>query len=388
MKAMKMKIISVMLIFCLIATVCITPVTGSDDISGASVYGDVNYDSQINASDALLVLKCAAKLTEEFDIKTFAVADVNGDESADAKDALEILKYAAKIIDRFSCEDKIESTDVPDTTETPDTTIPPEVTETMKPINTTTPNPEIIDPDFTGTVWIVGDSIAAKHNKTASVRPLYGWGEVIGEYYTSDVTFENKAISSQSTSSYYSLERLTYDYVYTNIKENDYIIISFGHNDHNSGKLDGFSRITDPEADSDTELSYKWWLKNYYIDPALKKGATPILMSSVVRCSHTPYGSFIEEEKHLKYGKAMQELVEEYAEQGITIYFIDAQTYTYNLYSSLRMSEARLYHGQYGPEGGSFFDNTHYSEAGARMISDFIVTELMKLPLCINKYLK
>lgn len=59
----------------------------------AIALGDLNNDGQINAKDALEVLKAAvgkANLTEQQKI----AADVNGDGNINAKDALEMLKYA------------------------------------------------------------------------------------------------------------------------------------------------------------------------------------------------------------------------------------------------------------------------------------------------------
>ena len=58
--------------------------------------GDVNIDDKINAEDALLVLKHAAKMVI-LSGQNLEAADTNDDDSIDAKDALEILKYAAKI---------------------------------------------------------------------------------------------------------------------------------------------------------------------------------------------------------------------------------------------------------------------------------------------------
>lgn len=58
--------------------------------------GDVNIDDIINAEDALLVLKHAAKMVT-LTGQSLEAADTNDDGNIDAKDALEILKYAAKI---------------------------------------------------------------------------------------------------------------------------------------------------------------------------------------------------------------------------------------------------------------------------------------------------
>lgn len=79
------------------ATPVATPASPTDV---AYLLGDVNADGSVNATDALLVLRYAAKINEFEDIQKLA-GNVNGDGSVDAKDALGILKYAAKIIDSF-----------------------------------------------------------------------------------------------------------------------------------------------------------------------------------------------------------------------------------------------------------------------------------------------
>lgn len=59
--------------------------------------GDVNDDTYINASDALQVLKFAAKLETPTETQALA-ANVNRDGYINASNALMILKYAAKLI--------------------------------------------------------------------------------------------------------------------------------------------------------------------------------------------------------------------------------------------------------------------------------------------------
>ena len=68
--------------------------------NGNSVLGDVNNDTVIDASDALLVLQQSAKLIELSEDSTIA-ADVNSDNFIDASDALMILQYAADLINGF-----------------------------------------------------------------------------------------------------------------------------------------------------------------------------------------------------------------------------------------------------------------------------------------------
>ena len=78
--------------------------------------GDVNEDKDINAKDALEVLKFAVGktvLSEEAQLR----ADVNLDDAINAKDALEILKYAVGKITGFPQREPVIST--PDVTVTP-----------------------------------------------------------------------------------------------------------------------------------------------------------------------------------------------------------------------------------------------------------------------------
>ena len=76
------------------ATETIVPTSTPDEPD--YLIGDVDLDGKVNATDALLVLKHAAKI-EILSDDELIIADVEPDEKIDAVDALEILKIAAKI---------------------------------------------------------------------------------------------------------------------------------------------------------------------------------------------------------------------------------------------------------------------------------------------------
>ena len=67
-------------------------------------YGDVNFDTEIDAKDALEILKAAVGKITLTDIQK-AASDVNGDSKIDAKDALLVLKKSVKKIDKFPVEE-------------------------------------------------------------------------------------------------------------------------------------------------------------------------------------------------------------------------------------------------------------------------------------------
>lgn len=66
-------------------------------VEAGDIKGDIDMDGLVNAKDALLALKNAAKIIELTDAE-LEIGDVNKDGAVDAEDALEILKQAAKII--------------------------------------------------------------------------------------------------------------------------------------------------------------------------------------------------------------------------------------------------------------------------------------------------
>lgn len=59
--------------------------------------GDINGDKSVDAADALMALKHAAKLDIISDENVFKTADLDGNGTVDATDALDILKIAAKL---------------------------------------------------------------------------------------------------------------------------------------------------------------------------------------------------------------------------------------------------------------------------------------------------
>lgn len=277
-----------------------------------------------------------------------------------------------------------------DLTPTPPAEITPEPSESEAPVESEEPVPtESEEPvpteeleAFSGVVYIASDSIADGYDNRMPEggTDVVGWGNIFANYFTSDVTVKNEANLGDSTKSYY------YDYdndgdgdghrykaVYNNIAKNDYVIICFGHNDGPANRRD-----VPVGKDSSEKGCYQWYLKNYYIEPALAVGATPILMTPVVR-NFYKNGVFTEEDYHLEYGQAVRDLVAEYEAAGITIPLIDAQKYTYELYQTLSQTEAAKYHATN--------DTTHYNQAGCERLCEFITSELKTYNLGIKQYI-
>lgn len=224
-------------------------------------------------------------------------------------------------------------------------------------------------------IWIIGDSIASDHddNSKENQVPITGWGNVLQKFVPDDVTIVNKARSGRSSKSY-SVEPV-YKEVMKGISAGDYVIVQFGHNDEKEEP-----RYTDPTGDSGTEGSFKWYLKNYYIEPCLAKGARAILASNVVRREFNEDGT-LAVQSHEAYAKAMKELAEEYHTQGKEVYFIDTFELTKELYTKLGDEGTKKLHAYTGLGDTAQIDNTHYSPYGAVYMADMIAKQLKELEL-------
>lgn len=180
--------------------------------STAVAYGDVNADGIINAEDALVVLKAAAKL-ETIDEAKEIIADVNTDKNVDATDALLILQMAAGLIDKFPIEEGA-ATATPEATEVPATETPtsdvteaptPDAVETPTPDETETPTP---DETETPAPTIPEDAVVIENAFTINVKDAGNVADVDGTKITfkapegndNGVLLENPFIGKDTTS--------------------------------------------------------------------------------------------------------------------------------------------------------------------------------------------
>ena len=111
------------------------PTTATTVPSATYLYGDLNFDNQINVKDAVQVTKYIVSKVTFTDIQKKA-ADVNGDGNVDVKDATLIQKYGIKVIDTFPAGKTFSYSDP--TAPTTSTTKPTTVTTTTKPTTATT----------------------------------------------------------------------------------------------------------------------------------------------------------------------------------------------------------------------------------------------------------
>jgi len=120
------------------------------------------------------------------------------------------------------------------------------------------------------TVYMIGDStMSIKQPKSF---PETGWGMEFGQFFDKSVTIDNRALNGRSTLSFQTEKR--WHPVVDNLKEGDYVVIEFGHNDEKIDKP-GVGTSLDQFRDNLVK----------FVTETRSKKATPILMTPIARRS-------------------------------------------------------------------------------------------------------
>lgn len=232
-------------------------------------------------------------------------------------------------------------------------------------------------------VYMVGDSTVCSF-EDEYYYPRYGYGTQLHKYLKEEASVVNLALSGRSSKSF--LEEENYQTLKDSISEGDYLLIGFGHNDEKAEE----KRYTNPNTSITEDGSFKKSLYDNYIKIAQDNGATPILLTPVVRLSTSDdYGA--NNNTHVTtgaegfpggdYSKAIKELAEE-----VNVDCIDLTTSTKALYSELGFEEAKKLHA-WSTSDPTSVDKTHLNIYGATMTSYLIANELSTTDSTLKEYL-
>lgn len=211
------------------------------------------------------------------------------------------------------------------------------------------------------TIYLIGDSTMA--NKTnPETNPEHGWGQVLQQYFKSDVVIDNRAVNGRSSRSFITEGR--WDSILKTLKKGDYVFIQFGHNDQKEKSPD---RYTNPHT------TYRHNLIKY-IGETRKKGAVPVLFSSIVRRNFNEHGTLID--THGEYPLETRLVALEY-----NVPFIDLQYLTERLEESYGVEGSKRLHLHFEPGENLYYkdgkhDNTHLSKLGANEVAKLAIEAL------------
>ncbi|WP_010243524.1 SGNH/GDSL hydrolase family protein [Acetivibrio cellulolyticus] len=301
----------------------------------AYVTGDVNGDGSFNSLDfgqfKMYLLGSSLPYPD--------AGDVNSDGVKNSIDFGYMRQYLLGIIPSFP----VNQTPTPATTPTPVTSAYP--TSAGVP-----------------TVYLASDSTVQTYN--SSYYPQAGWGQMISNYFTSDVKFVNKAIGGRSSKSFVVEGRL--DEILKVIKKGDYLFVQFGHND---------ATVSKPERYAAPYTTYKEYLAKY-IDGAREKGAIPVLITPVARLN---YKNSTYKNDFPDYCTAMKQVADE---KDCAI--IDLMTKTLDYYATLDYNT--VYKFYMVSSNGT--DYTHFTETGAKEVAKIVSQGVKEINVPISKYVK
>lgn len=234
------------------------------------------------------------------------------------------------------------------------------------------------------TIYIIGDSTAAEKS-ISDGKIERGWGMVLQGFFDEGIRVENHAVNGRSSRSFYTEGR--WQTVVEKLKPGDYVIIQFGHNDEKP-KPD---RHTDVGTTFDAHLAQ-------YCRETREKGATPILMSPVVRRNfylqpekqeddellrNTTYqGEKVNSDTLVDTHGAYRHVAERVAKAEGAV-FVDANRITHDIEQNLGVEGSRALHMwvepnkyEWAPNGRQ--DNTHYTIYGAHVVASALADALAK----------
>ena len=207
-------------------------------------------------------------------------------------------------------------------------------------------------------VYIAGDSTVMTYKSGYNLYPQQGWGGRLPDYFTTTVTWSNRAIGGRSTKSFVDEGRL--DSILSVILPGDYLFIQFGHNDGNSS----VALHTDPFT------TYKTYLA-MYIDGAVAHGAIPVLVTPMGRRNYDSAGKFIND--FTDRCTAMKQLA---VEKNCKIIDLNSKSIAfYNGIGAPATGDVFLWltAGQYPNFPNGVSDNTHFQEYGAGQLARLVL---------------
>lgn len=254
-------------------------------------------------------------------------------------------------------------------------------TDPQKPTDPTVPTTPSEPVDLPETnVYLVGDSTVCGFSDSY-FYPRYGYGTQLGNYLSEKVTVHNLAMSGRSSKSF--LAEANYQTLKDNLKEGDFLIIGFGHNDE---KSDDAARFTDASKPYTDPTSFGYHLYEYYIKLAQEKGATVILCTPIVRAATD--NDYTGSEAHVTDNGDYRQAILDLA-NAVGVPVVDLTGITKARYEQLGFEEAMKYHaviaGQLDTDGitivanNATVDKTHLNIYGAKYVAYRLACELQHI---------
>lgn len=208
------------------------------------------------------------------------------------------------------------------------------------------------------TVFTIGDSTMADKPDGSTE---HGWGMLFPLFTdTAGVQVSNNGFNGRSTKSF--IEEGKWTHVLDQLKAGDFVLIQFGHNDEK----------TDASLHTNPATSYRGNLEKF-VTETRTKGATPVLLTSIVRRNFDAYGNIAD--THGAYPDAVRATATE-----LHVPLIDMELKTSQLETVAGLVGSRKIHKWNPP---TEIDNTHLCYFGAYVVARLVAEGIRELGLAI-----
>lgn len=223
------------------------------------------------------------------------------------------------------------------------------------------------------TIYTIGDSTMAD-KKNPEENPERGWGQMLPQFFNDSVVIENHAVNGRSTRNFINEGR--WDSVVKKLNKGDYVFIQFGHNDQ---------KENDPKRYTNPHTTYRHNLMRF-VTETRKKGAYPVLFSSIVRRNFNEQGTLVD--THGEYPLETRLVALE-----MDVPFIDLQYLTGQLEESYGVEGSKKLHLHFEPGDIPYYpdgkhDDTHLSKLGATEVAKLVTNELKNKVPNLVPYIK
>lgn len=220
------------------------------------------------------------------------------------------------------------------------------------------------------TLHLVGDSTMS--DKTNLAYPERGWGQLLPQYMNQELEIVNHAANGRSTRRF--IDEGRWALVLSELKEGDYVLIQFGHNDQ---------KADDPTRYASADNDYPAFL-HQYIKDVRDKHAIPMIASSICRRHFDEQGKL--QRKLLDYAAAARQVA---SEENVD--FFDLNEQTCGFLNAIGEPESRQYFIQVPPDLYTRYpegktDNTHLNVVGAAKVAQFFIRDLRERNHPLAKY--
>ena len=228
-------------------------------------------------------------------------------------------------------------------------------------------------------IFLAGDS-TCKNGRGTGDNGQWGWGSFFSEYVSDGATVENDAVGGLSSRTFFNNR---WPEVRDRIREGDFVLIQFGHNDRaplNSGRargtLDGTSDepetvVMEKNGAPEDVYSYGHYIRMMIRQTKLR-GGIPIVLSP------TPLNSWKDNRTLSRYDANFNAWCRQVAEEeGVA--FIDFNDIAAGEYEKI---------GRKTAQSDYFADSVHTFEKGARLYCDILARELKNSGLPIAGYIR